>query len=113
MEARWLSADTTDEENALQLELYYKYLHAQAKGFDGDFEAYVTQEIAQPVIDSMIPEDEANEEVPHPVLSTCREHIITYRISRPAHHTFNIITITMISYSVPADRSCQVPTRCA
>ncbi|KAL0042919.1 hypothetical protein WJX79_003736 [Trebouxia sp. C0005] len=60
-----LSTDpaTTDEENALQLELYYKYLHAQAEGFDGDFEAYVTQEIAQPVIDSMPPEDEANEEV--------------------------------------------------
>jgi len=64
LEARWLSAETTDEENALQLELYYKYLHAQAKGFDGDFEAYVSQEIAQPVMDSMIPEDEANEEVP-------------------------------------------------
>lgn len=68
MEARWLVAETTDEENALQLELYYKYLHAQAKGFDGDFEAYVSQEIAQPVIDSMIPEDEPNEEVPHPLL---------------------------------------------
>ncbi len=64
IEARWLFAETSDEENALQLELYYKYLHAQAKGFDGDFEAYVSQEIAQPVMDSMIPEDEANEEVP-------------------------------------------------
>lgn len=64
MEARCLLAETSDEENALQLELYYKYLHAQAKGFDGDFEAYVSQEIAQPVMDSIIPEDEANEEVP-------------------------------------------------
>lgn len=73
MEARWLSAETTDEENALQLELYYKYLHAQAKGFDGDFEAYVSQEIAQPVMDSIIPEEEANEEVPssHNSLVTC------------------------------------------
>ncbi len=57
-------AATSDEDDALQLELYYKYLHAQAQGFDGDFEQYVSQEIAQPVIDSMVPEEEPNEEVP-------------------------------------------------
>ena len=57
------SAENSDEENALQLELYYKYLQAQAQGYDGDLESYVSQEIAQPIIDSIMPEDEANEEV--------------------------------------------------
>ena len=94
MEAMWLFADTTDEENALQLELYYKYLHAQAQGFDGDFEAYVTQEIAQPVIDSMIPEEEADEEVPHPVLATPRDHTIMFLVGRPVLPMFDIITWT-------------------
>lgn len=94
LEARWLSAETTDEENALQLELYYKYLHAQAKGFDGDFEAYVSQEIAQPVIDSMVPEDEANEEVPHPVMATRPEPVIIFLVGRPAQPAFSIIPQT-------------------
>ena len=57
------SAETSDEDDALQLELYYKFLHAQSEGFDGDFENYVTQEIAQPIIDSMQPDEEVDEEV--------------------------------------------------
>ena len=47
----------------MQLDLYYKFLGAQALGFDGDFEEFVSSEIAQPVIDSMPPDDDEFEEV--------------------------------------------------
>ena len=55
--------ESTDEEDALQLDLYYKFLHAQTLGFDGAFEEFVSSEIAQPVIDSMPPDDDEPEEV--------------------------------------------------
>ena len=50
-------AENTEEEDALQLELYYKFLQAQAEGFDGAFDEYIADEIAQPVIDSIADED--------------------------------------------------------
>lgn len=55
-------AENTEEEDALQLELYYKFLQAQAEGFDGAFDEYIANEIGQPVIDS-IPEEDIPEEV--------------------------------------------------
>ncbi|KAL3153399.1 hypothetical protein ABBQ38_011737 [Trebouxia sp. C0009 RCD-2024] len=54
--------ENTEEEDALQLELYYKFLQAQAEGFDGAFDEYIANEIAQPVIDS-IPEEDIPEEI--------------------------------------------------
>ena len=57
------AAVTGDEENAIQIELYFKYLQAQSEGFDGDFQEYVTTEIAQPILDSLQQEDESVEEV--------------------------------------------------
>ena len=62
-------AANSEEEDALQLELYYKFLQAQAEGFDGAFDEYISKEIAQPVIDSM-PEEDIPEEVSVPTLPT-------------------------------------------
>lgn len=53
----------------MQLELYYKFLQAQAEGFDGAFDEYVSKEIAQPVIDSL-PEEDIPEEVTAPASIT-------------------------------------------
>lgn len=75
------SAETSDEENALQLELYYKYLQAQAQGYDGDLEAYVSQEIAQPIIDSIMPEDEANEEVQTTSPGFCEQSTASHQLT--------------------------------
>lgn len=68
-------AANTEEEDALQLELYYKYLQAQAEGFDGAFDEYISKEIAQPVIDSL-PEEDIPEEVSAPALPTKHNYCI-------------------------------------
>ena len=57
----------------MQLELYYKFLQAQAEGFDGAFDEFISKEIAQPVIDSM-PEEDVPEEVSAPAPALPMKH---------------------------------------
>ena len=59
----WVAAALTEDESALQVELYYKFLKAQSQGFDGAFDEFVRDEVAQPVIDSIPIEAEEEEEV--------------------------------------------------
>lgn len=58
-----LHAAQTADESALQVELYYRFLKAQARGFDGAFDEFVREEVAQPIVDSMPVEEEEEEEV--------------------------------------------------
>lgn len=58
-----LAAALTEDESALQVELYYRFLKAQSQGFDGAFDEFVRDEVAQPVLDSIPVEDEEEEEV--------------------------------------------------
>ena len=73
-------AANSEEEDALQLELYYKFLQAQAEGFDGAFDEYISKEIAQPVIDSM-PEEDIPEEVSVQTLPTKHNNCILCTVS--------------------------------
>ena len=58
------AAAQTEDEDALQVELYYSFLKARTQGYAGAFDEFVRQVIAKPVIDSMMPqEEEDNEEV--------------------------------------------------
>ena len=59
----------------MQLELYYKFLQAQAEGFDGAFDEFVSKEVAQPVIDSL-PEEDIPEEVLAPTASAHKAQLL-------------------------------------
>lgn len=57
------AAAMTEDERALQLELYYRFLRAQGQGYDGAFDEFVRMEVELPVLESIPPEDEEEEEV--------------------------------------------------
>ena len=54
------------------MELYYKFLYVRTQGYSGAFDQFVRENVAAPIIESMMPdEEEDNEEVRSRVSVLC------------------------------------------